>query len=68
MTTRTASIGWWWYAGVDNVNGAAKLPVGCDDNDLIVGFDMFGAAGLVTCKCNNVIAMVLQAAVRSVLL
>ena len=50
------------------MNGAAKLPVGCDDNDLIVGFDMFGAAGLLTCKCNNVIAMVLQAAVRSMLL
>jgi len=40
MTTRTASIGWRWYVGVDNVNGAAKLHVGCVDNDLIVGFDM----------------------------
>ena len=40
MTTRTASIGWRWYVGVDNVNGAAKLHVGCIDNDLIVGFDM----------------------------
>ena len=40
MTTRTASIGWRWYVWVDNVNGAAKLHVGCVDNDLIVGFDM----------------------------